>query len=68
MLDAELRASLGETPSVTHLDSETLSPDELAKAVLGEGDWSSSTGRPTAPRAGDPRAIRTPGRTRGSGM
>ncbi len=39
VLGAELKASLGETPSVTHLDGETLSPDELAKAVLGERDW-----------------------------
>lgn len=39
VLDEDLEATLGEPPSVTHLDGETLSPVDLAKAVLGGRDW-----------------------------
>ena len=39
MLDAEIKSSLGEPPRVTHLDGETMSPDELARAVLGRHQW-----------------------------
>jgi hypothetical protein len=31
--------SLGETPDVTHLDGRTLSPDALARAVVGGREW-----------------------------
>ena len=36
------QASVGEPPE-THLDGETLTPQQLAKAVLGQRQWSSST-------------------------
>ena len=39
MLDAELKSGLGEPPGVTHLDGETLRPDELARALLGRNEW-----------------------------
>jgi hypothetical protein len=39
LLGSELKSRVGETPSVTHLDGEPLSPRELAAAVLGRRQW-----------------------------
>lgn len=39
LLHSELRASLGETPEVTHLDGASMSPRALARATLGAGRW-----------------------------
>ncbi len=39
LLESELRSSLGDTPGVTHLDGQPLSPRELASAALGSGKW-----------------------------
>ena len=38
-LDEALRVSLGAKPPMTHLDGETLSPAQLARAVLGDEEW-----------------------------
>lgn len=39
LLGSELRASLGETPQVTHLDGVALSPRDLGRKMLGGGHW-----------------------------
>ena len=39
LLGSELKSSLGETPTVTHLDGEPVSPQELARAALGQQEW-----------------------------
>ncbi len=39
LLETEIGSTFGETPDVTHLDGETLSPQELAKAALGSNEW-----------------------------
>jgi hypothetical protein len=38
-LGQELEARLGAKPRTTHLDRESLSPSELAEAVLGDWTW-----------------------------
>lgn len=38
-LSEALRDSLGFTPPMTHLDGKTLRPAELARAVLGDEQW-----------------------------
>jgi len=38
-LDEALRDSLGVEPPMTHLDGETVSPAQLARAVLGDEEW-----------------------------
>lgn len=38
-LEEELRASLGAPPQITDLDGKTMSPRQLADAVLGKRQW-----------------------------
>jgi len=38
-LDQELKASLGVKPRTTHLDRKAVSPEQLARAVLGGEEW-----------------------------
>ena len=38
-LDEALKVGLGVKPPMTHLDGETLSPAQLARAVLGDEEW-----------------------------
>jgi hypothetical protein len=38
-LDEALRDRLGAKPPITHLDGKTLSPAQLARAVLGDAEW-----------------------------
>ena len=65
VLDAELKAALGEPPGVTHLDGEALRPDELARAVLGRNEWVEFDLSRDGTEGWGRRAIRTQGRRRG---
>ena len=38
-LTHELKASLGAPPKMTHLDGEAVSPQQLARTVLGGAEW-----------------------------
>ena len=39
LLERELEARLGAKPDITHLDGRTLTPEQLADAVLGRARW-----------------------------